>query len=147
MLNFLHSKKNRDTITCLREFVSLFNTTEKKDCSGTSFVLITNSIPDRILKEMCIKDRTQFEAIENHVHLIEGLSRSEFLELYDLTLDICKVLVSILKYRYPDRCFYVYASASTNDDLVLRFHQKWDKEEPYMNPEKTKTGWTIRIIE
>ena len=43
-------------------------------------------------------------------------------------------LLSSLKSYYPQKSFVVYVSINLHDSFIIRFHQKWDDEEPYYYP-------------
>lgn len=47
--------------------------------------------------------------------------------------DLCRIVLFKLKSQYPEKNFVVYVSIKLNDSMILRFHQKWDGEEPYYN--------------
>ncbi len=83
-----------------------------------------NSISERT-------DKTEFEAIENHVHLFDHVKKEEFERFIKIAPSLGKTVLCMLKSQYPDKNFFVYVSISLRDSFILRFHQKWEGEEPY----------------
>ena len=45
-------------------------------------------------------------------------------------------MLNALVYSYPTKSFYVYVTIELHDSFIIRFHQKWDGEEPYYDPNK-----------
>lgn len=43
-------------------------------------------------------------------------------------------MLNCLKWNYPEKQFMVYVSLRMYDSMIIRFHQKWENEEPYCNP-------------
>jgi len=81
-----------------------------------------------------IKDKTEFEAIETHKHIMDNISPREFKRLIPIAESLGDLLLCCLKHKYPDKDFVVYASLSVRDSLIIRFHQKWKDEAPYYEP-------------
>jgi len=61
------------------------------DEKGNEYVLYQNSILDNISK---IDDKTAFEAIENHVHLLDHVKPSEFDSLVVIGTNFGKALLA-----------------------------------------------------
>ncbi len=80
-----------------------------------------------------IEDKTKFEAIENHVHLIENIKIGEFDKLTEIAHSLGNALLNNLKSTFPDKSFTVFVTIKLHDDMIIRFHQKWENEEPYFN--------------
>jgi hypothetical protein len=101
------------------------------DEKGNEYVLLSTSE----LKEIKnIEDKTAFEALENHVHLVNNLKKEEFERLIPVAKIFAKILAHLLKQQFPDKNFYTYVSLHLKDSMIIRFHQKWENEEPYYNP-------------
>ena len=81
-----------------------------------------------------ISDKTAFEASENHVHIIDNISKKEFDNLIPIAIRLGQSLLCNLKYYYPQKNFMVFVSIRLHDSMIIRFHQKWKGEEPYCCP-------------
>ncbi len=86
-----------------------------------------NSISERT-------DKTEFEAIENHVHLFDHVKKEEFERFIKIAPSLGKTVLCMLKSHYPEKNFVVYVSIKLHDSMILRFHQKWEGERSYYNP-------------
>ncbi len=62
-------------IEYLARIAGLFRFKTVTDDEGNEFVLYADSPIDRVEH---IRDRTAFEAVENHVHLIDNVKKEEF---------------------------------------------------------------------
>ena len=78
-----------------------------------------------------ISDKTEFEALENHVHLLDKITKKEFENSDEVSNLSGQVLLNCLRQKYPDKHFFVYVSVDLKDSMIIRFHQKWENEEPY----------------
>lgn len=81
-----------------------------------------------------ITDKTEFEAFENHIHLLDNVKKNEFEKLTTLAKVLGESLLCNLKFQYPQKKFIVYVSIRMYDSMIIRFHQKWKNEQPYCNP-------------
>ncbi len=115
-----------DLFTDLFEFKSIF------DENGCEYIVYKSSSLDKISN---IGDKTQFEAVENHVHLFDKISRRERKKLIPSAKKLGSLLMFCLKKNYPQKQFYVYVSICVNESMIIRFHQKWDNQAPYLSPE------------
>ena len=86
-----------------------------------------------------IADKTAFEAVETHVHLLDNLSKRECVELEGLIQTLGHTLLSRLHAQYPDRDFTVYVTLS-RDTVIARFHQRWPGEPPYYDAASDTKG-------
>jgi|LSQX01.2.fsa_nt_gb hypothetical protein len=100
------------------------------DESGNEFVVFNHSNLDCV---QSIKDKTEFEAIENHIHLLDNIKEDEFESLDTISKILVKSIIYNLKCWYPEKQFFVYVSIRLHDSMIIRFHQKWINEEPYFN--------------
>ena len=103
------------------------------DEQGNEFVVSKGSQLDSVKS---IEDRTEFEAFENHIHLLNNIKNDEFETLKAVAQNLGPVLLNTLKTHYPGKHFYVYVSIHLHDSMTIRFHQKWDGEEPFCNPDE-----------
>lgn len=106
-----------------------FKTIEDK--LGNEYVLFAQSRVDSVEN---ITDRTEFEALENHIHLIDNVKKDEFERLIPVAKTLGGTLLTCLKAQYPEKNFVVYVSLHLRDSMIIRFHQKWENEVPYYNP-------------
>lgn len=104
---------------------------------GNEFVLFAQSHLNSIEN---IIDKTEFEASENHIHLIRNLKKSEFFRLIPTAKILGKILLVALENQYPDKHFIVFVSIKIHDSFIIRFHQKWDNEEDFCNPDDFHFG-------
>ena len=102
------------------------------DEKGNEYVLLSASELDSI---QSIEDKTAFEAVENHVHLLENIKKEEFESLIPVAKNLGQALTSHLKIQFPNKKFYIYVSLHLYDSMIVRFHQKWENEEPYCDPD------------
>lgn len=80
-----------------------------------------------------IEDRTAFEAIENHVHLVENVKIWELDKLTKIAYNLGNALLNNLNSNFPIKHFMVFVSIKLHDSMIIRFHQKWENEDPYLN--------------
>ena len=100
-----------------------------KDTQGNEYVLFAeNKLPEIIDG---IGDRTAFEAVENHIHILKDIKKKEFDKLSSSAKVVGEVVFNKLQLTYPDKKFVVYVSLKLGDSMIVRFHQIWDGEEPY----------------
>ncbi len=92
------------------------------------FVLLKSS---PFTKVKGVLDKTQFEATENHVHIMDHIKKDEFDDVKTAAELIGKALINNLKLCYPDRNFAVFATVKLYDSFIVRFHQIWENEVPY----------------
>ncbi len=81
-----------------------------------------------------IIDKTEFEAIENHIHLLDNLKKDEYENLIPTAKALGQTLLNSLKHYFPHKHFFVFVTLQVNDSMIIRFHQKWENEMPYYNP-------------
>ena len=103
------------------------------DEKGNEYVLFEHSFCEKIKN---IQDKTEFEASENHVHLIDNINKDEFERLVPIAKSLGQALLNCLKCDFSDKEFVVYVSIHLKDSMTIRFHQKWENEEPYCWPEE-----------
>ena len=121
-------KQSKNRVLSLASFALLLDTEVVTDKYGNEFVLLSG-----MHKEISweVLDKTEFEAIENHVHVLDNLSNAEVCELKQIAPNLCKCIQNALHMKYPHKEFCVYATASVHDSFILRSHQLWDNESPY----------------
>ena len=118
-------------IDIFKKISQLFSFKVISDEDNNSYVIFSNSSLQHVNK---VKDRTQFEAIENHIHLIEKVRKYDYQSCIECGTLLGFALLNSLQAAYPFRHFIVYVAIRINDSMIIRFHQKWPNEEPYYDP-------------
>ena len=116
----------------LNMLTDLFQFRTIADKNGNSYILFRSSCLSGV--DVDVDDKTAFEAVENHVHLLDNIKESEFSTLVAASQVLGQSLLNNLRYYYPDKQFYVFVSITLHDSLIIRFHQKWYSEAPYYDP-------------
>jgi hypothetical protein len=122
---------------------NLFSFKTVSDKCGTEFILFSQSNVNSL---GTIQDKTEFEAIENHVHLCDNIKSNEFETCLTVGNSLGKALLASLKCCYPEKTFCVYVSIHLHDSFIIRFHQKWNDEQPYYNPQDFITDSTMTLL-
>jgi len=139
----------RNRLKHFQALAGLFAFKTLKDGKGNELVVYRDSAIEDLTgfsDYADINDKTAFEALENHVHLLYGIKRKEFKPLIAIGNDLGKALLASLKFDFPYKKFVVYVTIDTGEDFIIRFHQKWEGETPYMNPEDLKKQQTTKVI-
>lgn len=84
---------------------------------------------------LSVEDKTAYEAVNNHEHLLDDISDEAFSELVADAPVLCRLIYCNIKMKYPHRKLAVYVAVSRHDSLTVCFHQVWMGELPYYNPE------------
>lgn len=108
------------------KILSLFKYKVVSDEKGNSYVLLHS---DRSNTVEGIADKTAFEALENHVHLIGKIRKRNKNDMVLFGRKAGRRVAENLKAVFPDRSFVVFVTIS--DELIIRFHQKWPDEAEY----------------
>ena len=118
----------------LESIAGLFSFKTVEDGCGNEYVVFGDNTMTK--SDMpYISDRTEFEALENHVHLLDKITKKEFENAEEISDILGKSLLNCLRAKYPDKHFFVYVSVDLKDSMIIRFHQEWKNEEPYYNAE------------
>ena len=120
-------------IELLRAFSEMFDFKTVTDENGNEYVIYANSVLSEIGSEL--KDKTQFEAVENHIHLIDNVKKYDFDELIEIGKVLGETQLSVLKSKYPDKEFCVFVTVDIGESMIIRFHQVWENEPVYYNPD------------
>lgn len=89
---------------------------------------------------LSVKDKTAYEAVNNHVHLLDDISDEEFSKLVVDAPILCRLIYNNIKAQYPQKKLAVYVTVSRCDSFTIRFHQVWPGEPLYYNPEDFSSG-------
>ena len=104
----------------------------RRDPSGAEFVLLdTGDGPDTSPLPLAVEDRTDYEAVWNHVHLFSGpLPPEELAEVRTRALAAAQDLRHALEQTFPGKRFAVFLTLNPEGG-ILRFHQLWPGEALY----------------
>ena len=119
-------------ISLYNELLDIFDFRTICDSLGNEFVIYKNSSVC-LCDDEIILDRTAFEALENHVHLIDNVKRYDKKDLIELGEKAGKLLVDRLSFCFPEKHFVVFVTIT--DSMIVRFHQKWGNEPYYYSDE------------
>ena len=117
-----------DRIEWLERLTEAYRFKEVASEDGYTYILRESYEQEKVGK---IEDKTAFEAVENHVHLLDRVKLKEYKKLEKIAPTLCTTLLASLKYQYPSRSFSAYVTITLHDSMILRFHQNWDGEPPY----------------
>ncbi|MBR6028549.1 MAG: hypothetical protein IKP40_05605 [Clostridia bacterium] len=140
-LNSRHQKVISRCIDVINNTGLLLDTHLYSDSYGNEYVLL--SVPQFSVSDPVIQDRTAFEALNTHTHVLSDLSKRDFKDLRVIAPHICRQLLTYLNGKYPGKHFCVFASAVLHDDFIIRFHQKWENETPYYDVHEGKKEWVV----
>lgn len=115
-----------------QQITDLFRFKTITDEEKREFVLFSQCNCDSVEN---VQDKTEFEAYENHIHLINYLKKEEFYYLIPIAKTLGQAVLDCLSWNYPEKKFMVYVSLHMYDSMIIRFHQKWENEQPYCNPQ------------
>ena len=122
----------------LRTFLQLLHVHVITDVTGSELLCLCDD--RRTTIPLSVKDKTAYEAVNNHEHLLDDLSDDEFAVLITDAPVLCRLVYSNIKMQYPQRKLAVYVTVSRYDSLAVRFHQVWAKESLYYNSEDFSSG-------
>lgn len=123
-------------IDYLKKIVGLFEFRVISDKRGNEFVLLADNMISNV---DFVEDKTAFEASENHVHIINNIKKDDMESLVSIGKILGETLTNILKVSFPEKEFMVFVSLRLNDSMIIRFHQRWQNELPYCNPEEFRS--------
>ncbi len=107
------------------DFKTIYDTTDNE------FIVFAGSCADKDISGIEITDKTAFEAVENHIHIIEKIGVVKLFFYQRKGVELCSNVLLSLKQKYPTRDFIVYVTLTLHDAMILRFHQKWEDETDY----------------
>ena len=131
-------------IDVLKTVANLFDFKIITDEKGNEYVLYADSVINEIDFE--IEDKTQFEALENHTHLIDNVKKSDFEELIGIGNLLGEALLNSLKSKYPNKEFCVFVTVDIGESMIIRFHQIWENESVYYDPDDFNSDKTSVLM-
>lgn len=69
------------------------------------------------------------------MHLLNNVKKEDFSQCVQTGKILAQSLLNSLRFHYPRKQFIVFVTLRLNDSMIIRFHQKWENEEPYYDPE------------
>jgi hypothetical protein len=117
-------------IEYIESIMDLFEFRTMQSNDGDEFVLFKSATIDQLPK---IEDKTEFEALENHIHLLDNVRKDEYEILERVAKKLGTTVLDCLMMKYPQKHFRVYITIRIYDSMIIRFHQIWENEEPYYN--------------
>ena len=127
-------------IDLLKQISDIFNFKTVTDAKGNEYVLYADSGINKINFE--VEDKTRFEALENHVHLSDNINNSNYNEAIEIGNILGETQLNALKTKYPDKEFCVFVTVDIGESMIIRFHQVWENEPVYYNPDDFNSGKT-----
>ena len=119
--------KSKSFAPCFKDF----NFKIIYDIKGTEYIVLDESRAEKDISTIEIADKTAFEAVENHIHMMERISFVKLFSLQKEGENLCRSFLLSLKKKYPTRDFVVCVTLTLHDAMILRFHQKWKDEADY----------------
>ena len=106
-----------------------------KDNKNNEYVFLKTEA-ERINSLNLVKDKTQLEGYENHFHLFGKIRKRYQKKVEVVTNLILQNLINELRQNFPNKKFRVYLDCDFSDHVIIRFHQYWEDEHPYYNPDE-----------
>jgi len=115
-----------------QEAARLFSFQEIPDLSGNTHVLWAHlPLDGNCSLSVQAGEYVEFEALQNHEHLLDDLTQEEFHAMLPVTDGLCRALRNVLSVRYPDRTFHVWGLVQEGGTVIVRFYQDWPDEAEY----------------
>lgn len=119
-------------LSLYNELVDIFEFKIIHDNMGNELVIYKNS-SSTIFEGTIIEDKTAFEALDSHFHLIDNIRRYDKKILVEFGEKIGKIMIERLSFHFPNKHFVVFVTIT--DSMIIRFHQKWENEPYYYSDE------------
>jgi len=134
-------KSKKYKVDLLEQFSDLFEYKVITGSNGIEYVVFKSSNIDSI--EDSVDDKTAFEAVENHIHLIDDIKRNEYDKLAEIGKKLGRAVLNNLKAFLPNKKFVVFVTLS--DSMIIRFHQKWEDEPEYFTIDEESDDIVLRF--
>lgn len=126
------------------ELLNIFEFKSIHDNLGNELIILDKSTSN-MLDGTVFEDKTAFEALDSHIHLINNIRRYDKKDLIDFGKKIGKLLIDRLSFSFPEKHFIVYVTIT--DSMIIRFHQKWENESYYYDAENFKENEYVILFE
>lgn len=118
------------------QILNLFEYKVIFDEKGNNYVLLYSNQLNAVES---ITDKTAFEAVENHIHLIDKIRKRDIDDMVLFGKKLGFTLIKNLTINFPTKHFIVFITIT--NELIIRFHQKWSDEAEYYSK-----GYTDGIL-
>lgn len=105
-----------------------------QDIKGNEYVLFRDSKLEN-LDALFVDDKTLFEAMDNHIHFLDKVRKSEMPYLKRIAECVCELTLGKLEATFPTKKFVVSVAIQIGESVIFRFHQLWTDELPYYQDE------------
>lgn len=105
----------------------------RKDNKGNEYVFLKTSEEVNNQTIVFQKDKTAFEAFENHIHLWEKIKKKDQEKYKNLGFKIAQNLKTKLNTDFPNKQFVVFLELNFEESSIIRFHQIWNGEPLYFD--------------
>ncbi len=105
----------------------------RKDNKGNEYVFLKTSEEVNNQTIVFQKDKTSFEAFENHIHLWEKIKKKDQEKYKNLGFKIAQNLKTKLNTDFPNKQFVVFLELNFEESSIIRFHQIWNGEPLYFD--------------
>ena len=123
-------QKRAEGINIWQEAARLFSFKEIPDVSGNTHILWAHlSFHEGQPLNIRAGEYVDFEALQNHEHLLDDLTDAQFHLMISIVDDLCRALRDVLAVRYPERDFHVWGLVQNGGTVIVRFYQNWQGEE------------------
>lgn len=143
VINRKKSKNKRCLISILGQLSDLFEYKIVSDLDKNDYVLLKSSNINYI--DDIIDDKTAFEALENHTHLLDDIKKSEYAELTEIGKKLGRAMLNNLKANFQNKKFIVFVTLS--DSMIIRFHQQWENEPEYFTVDDNSDDIVLRFAD
>ncbi len=125
----------KEHLNLAESLLSLLEFKTIADECGNEFVVYKSS---NITEIKDIEDKTAFEALENHVHIFDNITKCQKESAVYFSKKLGKILLDNLSYKFPQKHFVVFVTVNTS--VIIRFHQKWNDEPWYYMIDESYEG-------
>ena len=125
------NQRRCETLSGWQAAARLFSFREIPDESGNTHVLWAHLFEEGRVLTVRAGEYVEFEALQNHEHLMDDLTGEQFWAIIPVVDDLCRALRDVLCVRYPNRVFHVWGLVQKGGTVLVRFYQDWPGEAEY----------------
>lgn len=129
-------------IQTLMSLLDVFEVQTIIDNNGNEYVLLKSC---GITSIDTVDDKTAFEAVMNHIHIIDGVKKWNMDGIENFSKRFLNICGEFLHCKYPSKHFVAYITI--DDSVTFRFHQKWENEPWYYITEDHAYDSTVLYFE
>ena len=140
-------RRQRRSASVWIEAAQLFSFREIEDSEGNVHVVWAHSRTGQSGRvSVRPGECTEFEALENHEHLIDDITPQQFRAMIPALDSLCRALRDALRVRCADRKFHVWGLIQLHGTMMVRFYQEWPGEPPYWTEDLLTDPTKERLI-